>query len=103
MKLRIMESVNLDDGYKYVSNKFGYYIYKKRIHDDSGKLVKVLWAAQKWDGKNSRLVGEPFEITYEQARGFEPIEPSDTQLGDLQNKVSKALGFGRYRDSGNGL
>lgn len=90
MKLRIMESVNLDDGYEEVSSRDGYRIYRKTLRDDNGKIIKGIWAAQDWDGKD-----EPFEITYDQARGFEPINP---RLGNLQKKVSKALGFGRYRD-----
>lgn len=85
-----MESVNLDDGYEEVSGRDGYRIYRKILRDDNGKIIKGIWAAQDWDGKD-----EPFEITYDQARGFEPINP---QLGNLQKKVSKALGFGRYRD-----
>ena len=90
MKLRIMESVNLNDGYEEVSSQNGYRIYRKTLRDDNGKIIKGIWAAQDWDGKD-----EPFEITYDQARGFEPINP---KLGNLQKKVSKALGFGRYKD-----
>ena len=73
----VKESIDLTD-YKFkFSTKDGYKIYSK--FDKS--LNKGLWVAQK-DGE------EPFEISYEQARGFEPINPTDRVL---QHKVRQAL------------
>lgn len=73
-KLRIKESIDLSD-YSYVTNTRGYDIYKKMING------KGHWVAQKGNS-------EPFEITYEQARGFEPINSTDAKL---QHTVNKAL------------
>ena len=73
----VTESIDLTD-YKFkFSTKDGYKIYSK--FDKT--LNKGLWVAQK-EGE------EPFEITYEQARGFEPINPTDRAL---QHKVRQAL------------
>lgn len=84
MKLSIKESINLND-YKYKFNKFGYDIYSKM---ENGKAVYV---AVK-DGE------EPFEITYDQVRGFEPINPMDRKL---QHGVKKALKMESvYTDAG---
>ena len=86
------ESIDLEaGGYEQVSGSPGYNLYRKVIRDDNGKVVKGVWAAQKYDGKTGRTVGEPFEITYDQARGFEPIG-DDESLGA---KVGKALGLRR--------
>lgn len=80
----IKESINLND-YKYKFNKFGYDIYSKM---ENGKAVYV---AVK-DGE------EPFEITYDQVRGFEPINPMDRKL---QHGVKKALKMESvYTDAG---
>lgn len=46
----------------------GFDIYRKIVHGEDG-LPRGVWAAQK-EG------GEPFEITYKQARGLEPIDDS---------------------------
>ena len=73
----IKESIDLTD-YKFkFSTKDGYKVYSK--FDKS--LNKGLWVAQK-EGE------EPFEISYEQARGFEPINPTNRAL---QHKVRQAL------------
>lgn len=73
----VKESIDLND-YKFkFSTKDGYKVYSK--FDKS--LNKGLWVAQK-DGE------EPFEISYEQARGFEPINPTNRAL---QHKVRQAL------------
>lgn len=63
------------DGYKFAFYRDGYRVLSK-TEDNRGK-----WLAQKDDE-------EPFEITYEQARGFEPIDPRNRAL---QMKLGKAL------------
>ena len=76
-KKSVKESIDLND-YKFkFSTKDGYKIYSK--FDKT--LNKGLWVAQK-EGE------EPFEISYEQARGFEPINPTNRAL---QHKVRQAL------------
>ena len=83
---RIKESFDLD-GYKFKFSKGDYKIYSKFDKD----LNKGLWVAQK-DGE------EPFEISYEQARGFEPINPTDRVV---QHKLKKALKMESvYTDNG---
>jgi hypothetical protein len=73
----VKESIDLTD-YKFkFSTKDGYKVYSK--FDKS--LNKGLWVAQK-EGE------EPFEISYEQARGFEPINPTDRIV---QHKLKKAV------------
>lgn len=72
----IKESVDLSD-YKFKFYKDGYKIYFKFDKETN----KGLWAAQK-EGE------EPFEITYDQARGFEPINPTERKV---QHMVKKAL------------
>lgn len=62
-------------GYEYRTNKQGYDLYCKKV-DGKGK-----WIAVK-DGQ------EPIEISYEQARGFEAIDPTDNKI---QKKVANAL------------
>lgn len=65
------------DGYDFAFYRDGYRVLTK-TENNRGK-----WLAQK-DNE------EPFEITYEQARGFEPIDPRNKAL---QLKVGKALKF----------
>lgn len=65
------------DGYDFAFYRDGYRVLTK-TENNRGK-----WLAQK-DNE------EPFEITYEQARGFEPIDPRNRAL---QLKVGKALKF----------
>ena len=65
------------DGYDFAFYRDGYRVLTK-TENNRGK-----WLAQKDDE-------EPFEITYEQARGFEPIDPRNRAL---QLKVGKALKF----------
>lgn len=74
-KLRIRESIDLSDCTKVNTIK-GYRIYRKKING------KSQWIAQKGDS-------EPFEITYEQARGFEPINPDDAKFQHMVNKALK--------------
>ena len=82
----VKESVDLSD-YKFKFYKDGYKIYFK--FDNT--INKGLWAAQK-DGE------EPFEITYEQSRGFEPINPTERKV---QHMVKKALKMESiYTDNG---
>ena len=63
------------DGYDFAFYRDGYRVLTK-TENNRGK-----WLAQK-DNE------EPFEITYEQARGFEPIDPRNRAL---QMKLGKAL------------
>ena len=63
------------DGYDFAFYRDGYRVLTK-TENNRGK-----WLAQKDDE-------EPFEITYEQARGFEPIDPRNRAL---QMKLGKAL------------
>jgi hypothetical protein len=67
----------LRDGDKY------YQLYRKI---ENGKGV---WAAAELDKYGSNVVGEPFKITYEQARGFEPIE--DSSIRKLSRDLGKKL------------
>lgn len=67
----------LRDGDKY------YQLYRKI---ENGKGV---WAAAELDKYGSDVVGEPFKITYEQARGFEPIE--DSSIRKLSRDLGKKL------------
>lgn len=53
------------DGYEYVSTRKEYSIYRKII-DDKGH----------WKAKNQRT-GEVFDITYEQALGYEGIDDAE--------------------------
>ena len=75
--IRFTENIDLSD-YKYVSTLKGYKLYRKMLNG------KGAWAAVPQDG------GEPFEISYEQARGFEPINPTDAKV---QKKLRKALKY----------
>lgn len=59
----------------------GFDIYRKTLRDDNGQIIKGIWAAAK-EGV------EAFAISYEQARGFEPIDQSPVKalgrkLGEL--------------------
>lgn len=67
----------LRDGDKY------YQLYRK-IEDGRG-----VWAAAELDKYGSDVIGEPFKITYEQARGFEPIE--DSSIRKLSRDLGKKL------------
>lgn len=67
----------LRDGDKY------YQLYRK-IEDGKG-----VWAAAELDKYGSDVIGEPFKITYEQARGFEPIE--DSSIRKLSRDLGKKL------------
>lgn len=72
-------SINLSD-YTYVGNQDGYAIYRK-IEKQSDGSRRGVWVAQDQDG-----VDPPFSITYDQARGFEPIDDSAAK------KLGKKLG-----------
>ena len=75
----IKESVDLSD-YKFKFCQNGYKIYSKM------KNGKGVWAAVPIIPTDDN--SEPFEISYDQARGFEPINPTDKAL---QHKVRQAL------------
>ena len=76
---QVEESV--DDGWQEVSGRDGYRIFRK-IVDGKGK-----WRAQKV--VKGEPEGEPFDITYEQALGREPIE--DKPIAELSKKLGKIL------------
>lgn len=74
------EAIDLSE-YEYVSNVEGFSTYLKIVPDGEGG-EKGIWAARHQDG------GEPFAISYAQARGFEPIDNSPIkqlarQLGEM--------------------
>ena len=62
----------------------GFNIYRKRITDKNGKLIRAEWAAQDF-GENEK----PFRITYKQAIGEEPIVDSPTKR--LRKDLGKAF------------
>lgn len=64
-------------GYSYVSSIKKYDLYRK-IENNRGK-----WLAEDME------TGEIFPITYEQARGFEPIRPTGIEL--LARDLGKML------------
>lgn len=66
--------------YTYVGNQDGYAIYRKIEKQDDG-CRKGVWVAQDQDEKNP-----PFQITYDQARGFEQIDNSSVK------KLGRELG-----------
>ena len=70
------------DGWEIVTERRGYFIYRKILKDENGKIIRGIWKARKNLG-NHRL-GEMFDITYEQAIGYEPIDETEA--------MSKALG-----------
>ena len=93
MKLYI-EEINTpclgDEEYRYLemrSEGRKYYNIYRGIKNNKGVL-----AAVEVDGKTMKEIGEPFEITYDQGRGFEPIDPDNNKL---QKTVGKALGLRR--------
>lgn len=77
------EDIDLSE-YDYVSNVDGYFIYRKVV-DQSNGSKKGVWVAQDQDEKNP-----PFSITYDQARGFDPI--NDTSgIKKLGKQLGKKL------------
>ena len=93
MKLYIeeMETPGLEDeDYRYLemrSEGRKYFNIYRGIKNNRG-----VWAAVEVDGKTMKEIGEPFEITYDQGRGLEPIDPDNNKL---QKMVGKALGLRR--------
>lgn len=79
------DSYNLDDEtYKYVTNVDGYWIYRAIV---DGKGV---WRAMPQDSDESQFDSLSFPISYDQARGFEPIdEPS--AITKLRKDLGKKL------------
>ena len=72
---------SVDNGWQEVSGRNGYRIFRKVV-DGKGK-----WRAQKC--VNGKCEGEPFDITYAQALGREPIE--DKPIAELSKKLGKIL------------
>lgn len=79
------DSYNLDDEtYKYVTNVDGYWIYRAIV---DGKGV---WRAMTQGSNESQFEELSFPISYDQARGFEPIdEPS--AITKLRKDLGKKL------------
>jgi len=74
--IKVMKESSFDmTGYKYKTNRDGYDLYSKVVNG------KGKWIAVK-DGQ------DPIEISYDQARGFEPIDDLDRKI---QKKVKNAL------------
>lgn len=83
--IKASDSYNLDDEtYKYVTNVDGYWIYRAIV---DGKGV---WRAMPQDSDESQFDSLSFPISYDQARGFEPIdEPS--AITKLRKDLGKKL------------
>lgn len=83
--IKASDSYNLDDEtYKYVTNVDGYWIYRAIV---DGKGV---WRAMPQDSDESQFEELSFPISYDQARGFEPIdEPS--AITKLRKDLGKKL------------
>lgn len=79
---KVDSSTDIDlSEYDYSGNVDGYFVYRKVITQPDGSK-KGVWVAQDQDEKNP-----PFSITYDQARGFDPInDTSGTK------KLAKWLG-----------
>lgn len=73
--IRASKDIVLDD-YKYIDFRDGYEIYRKGNS----------WAAQDSDHRC-----DPFAITYEQARGIEPIDGCDSNAQKVQKGLDKKL------------
>ena len=90
----VSESINIEaDGYKYITDRTEgnehYNIYRKIIRDESGN-PRGKWLAVKMDVHTYEPIGEPFEITYDQALGYDPIVGPN-----FGRVVGKALGLRR--------
>lgn len=85
----ITESIDLSKYEPMSSRVGGYEIYRYVEKDQDGKIVKGHWAAKS-------DAGEPFEITYEQARGFEPITPVQKLSKDLGKKLLPKSSHNRF-------
>lgn len=72
---------SVEDGWEEVSGRNGYRIFRKVV-DGKGK-----WRAQKV--VKGEPEGDPFDITYAQALGKEPIE--DKPIAELSKKLGKIL------------
>ena len=87
-----------------------YYLYRKILKDENGRIVKGLWAAAPQDttsGDRNKMYGpdesKMFNITYDQARGLEPL-PNDHLFGlrkELGRKLlpNESLDEGTFFDS----
>lgn len=74
------DAIDLSE-YEFCSNVDSHFVYRKIVKDENGE-PRGIWAARHQDG------GEPFAISYAQARGFEPIDHSPIkqlarQLGEM--------------------
>ena len=66
------------NGYTMLPHGIGKYNLYRKIENGKGK-----WLAEDWE------TGEIFPITYEQARGFEPIRPNSIE--SLSSFLGKRL------------
>ena len=60
-------------------------LYRKVLIDDNGKVIKGIWKAKHLP------TGKIVDITYEQARGFEPILEFDTPIKKLSRELGRML------------
>ena len=82
IRKKVNASADIDlSEYDYVSNVDGYSVYRKVVDQPNGSK-KGVWVAQDQDEKNP-----PFSITYDQARGFDPINDTSGV-----KKLGKQLG-----------
>lgn len=73
--IRASKDIVLDE-YQFVGYRDGYGLYRK---------------GSEWVAQDDARKYEPFKITYEQARGFEPIDKHDTGIQKLQKGLGKKL------------
>lgn len=81
MKRMIIASDIQDNNYRYVFTRDGYFIYRA-IQNGKG-----VWRALAQNYDESEFDKYSFPISYEQARGFEPINDTDGI-----KKISKYVG-----------
>lgn len=83
--------LNQFEGYKptnstITENGVIFFLYRKIVKDDDGNVVKGLWAVAP-SHYGEILENEMFSITYNQARGFEPI----AKAGEMSKKLGALL------------
>lgn len=83
-------NVGIGDGYVYKFNREGYDFYAKQAGDT------YIWKAIKQEAAD---VSEAFEVTYKQARGFEPIR--ETPLQKRMREVLKMDEWDKVNSCGN--
>lgn len=94
IKVRLNSSydsnVGIGDGYVYKFNREGYDFYAKKANDT------YIWKAIKQEAADA---SEAFEVTYKQARGFEPIR--ETPLQKRMREVLRMDEWNKVNSCGN--